>query len=295
MDKKIFIITGLSGAGKSTALRVFEDLRYFAIDGLPVVLAPEMSELLDRKAMRHFRGMAMGMDLRQNDFLENFTYSLEKLRTRFETRIIFLEAADHALTKRYAATRRPHPLEAEGLDLSGAIEKEKTLLLPVRNMASLVIDSSDYSIHDLRRIIQKHLRDEAFPSLRINIISFGFKYGLPQDMDFLFDLRFLDNPYFNEELRHLSGLDTQVVDYVFGHETARTMRSKIIDLMLFTLQQMEIEGRYRVTIAFGCTGGRHRSVAMAENIGKSLKQAGYAVTVSHRNLNEDIKEGTNAG
>lgn len=289
--QKVCIITGLSGAGKSTALRVFEDLRYFSVDGLPAKLAPEMADMMRRKPMRHFSGIAMCMDLRQENFLNEYNSTVQRLNDAgFCVKLVFLEAADEAIMRRYASTRRPHPLERNGLGLKDAIDEERQMLQPLRNMADLVIDSSSFSIHDLRRIIREHIsrEDANLPGISVNILSFGFKYGIPNDADFIFDLRFLSNPYFIEKLRPLSGKDREVIEYIFKNPIADEYKHKLLELLLFVLSVMEEEGRYRVTIAFGCTGGRHRSVAMAEAIAQQLAHAGYNVVINHRNLDFDL-------
>lgn len=292
--KELVIVTGLSGAGKSTALSALEDLGWFTVDGLPAAIAPEMADFMRRDSMRHFEGMAIGMDLRQDDFLTQFNTALDELKMHFpDARVVFLESASNDLIRRYAATRRPHPLERKGLALDGAIAAERSALLPIREKASLVIDSSGFSIHDLRREIQRHfLRKTGISSpMRVNLVSFGFKYGLPPDADFIFDLRFLANPYFVDKLRPLSGKDKEVADYIFSNPVAAEFRQKLLDLMGFTLARMEEEGRYRVTIGIGCTGGRHRSVAMTIDIGEALRQSGYPVSIEHRHLDNDVNKG----
>lgn len=284
---KVSIVTGLSGAGKSTALRVFEDLRHLAVDGLPASLAPEMASMMQRESMRHFKGIALGMDIRQGDFLDEFNVALGKLSCMgVQLQLLFLEADDKTLMRRYAATRRPHPLERESMSLEAALHAERERLKPLRDMADLVLDTSRFSIHDLRRAIQKRWSDAADSAhlLRVNIMSFGFKYGIPHEADMVFDLRFLPNPYFVEDLRPLSGKDKAVADYVFTASQTREYSAKLLDLLLFLLPQMETEGRYRVTIALGCTGGRHRSVALAERLAQAVRQTGYPVSLEHRHL-----------
>ena len=284
---RVSIVTGLSGAGKSTALRVFEDLRHLAVDGLPASLAPEMAAMMQRDSMRHFEGIALGMDIRQGNFLEELNTALGELSGMgIRPQLLFLEADDKTLMRRYAATRRPHPLEREGMGLEAALRAERERLAPLRDMADLVLDTSRFSIHDLRRAIQKRWSDDtgAAHPLRVNIMSFGFKYGIPHEADMVFDLRFLPNPYFVEDLRPQSGKDKAVADYVFASPQAREYGAKLLDLLLFLLPQMETEGRYRVTIALGCTGGRHRSVAMAEHLAQAVRQAGYPVSLEHRHL-----------
>ncbi len=284
---RVSIVTGLSGAGKRTALRVFEDLRHLAVDGLPASLAPEMAAMMQRESMRHFKGIALGMDIRQGNFLEELNAALGKLSGMgIQPHLLFLEADDKTLMRRYAATRRPHPLEREGMSLEAALHAERERLKPLRDMADLVLDTTRFSIHDLRRAIQKRWSGapgSARP-LRVNVMSFGFKYGIPHEADMVFDLRFLPNPYFVEDLRPLSGRDKAVADYVFASSQAREYSAKLLDLLLFLLPQMESEGRYRVTIALGCTGGRHRSVALAEHLAQAVGQAGYPVSLEHRHL-----------
>ena len=281
------IVTGLSGAGKSTALKVFEDMGHFVVDGLPASLAPEMVNMMSRPSMSHVKGIARGMDLRQSNFLDEINEALSDLTAQnIRPMLLFLECTVQELLRRYATTRRPHPLEREGMGLETALLSERNSLRPLREMADLVVDTSRFSIHDLRRAIQKRWSDSKskLRAIKVNVISFGFKYGVPREADFVFDLRFLTNPYFVEELRPLSGKDKAVAQYVFDQPNAREFRTKLMDLLLFMLPLMETEGRYRVTIAVGCTGGRHRSVAMAEEITQALKQADYPTTLEHRHL-----------
>lgn len=283
----VCIVTGLSGAGKSTALKVFEDLRYFTVDGLPGSLAPDMVGILEGPSMAHFRGIALGMDVRQGSFPEDIGQAMEQLRKRgIHPQMVYLEAALPVLMRRYATTRRPHPLEREGMGLEAALTAEKERLEPLRHLADVVLDTSHFSIHDLRRAIQQRWSgsEGRLCSLKVNVVSFGFKYGVPKEADFVFDLRFLPNPYFVEVLRPLSGKDTAVAEFVFAEPAGREFRDKLIDLLLFILPLMDAEGRYRVTLALGCTGGRHRSVAAAEEMYRVLRQSGYPVSLEHRHL-----------
>lgn len=284
---RVCIVTGLSGAGKSTALQVFEDLRYFAVDGLPASLAPEMANMMTRPSMSHFKGIALVMDMRQSDFLGEINDALSDMAAQgIRPVLLFLEADAQELMRRYATTRRPHPLEREGMGLEAALLAERNSLRPLREMADLVVDTSRFSIHDLRRAIQKRWSDkeQKLRAIRVNVISFGFKYGVPREADLVFDLRFLSNPYFVEDLRPMCGRDKAVADYVFASSKACEFREKLLDLLFFILPLMEAEGRYRVTIALGCTGGRHRSVAMAEEILQALRQADYPASLEHRHL-----------
>ena len=284
---QVCIVTGLSGAGKSTAVQVFEDLRYFAVDGLPASLAPEMAAMMERPSMSHFMGIALGMDMRQSNFPDEINDALSVMAAKgIRPLLLFLEADAQELMRRYATTRRPHPLEREGMGLEAALAAERNRLRPLREMADLVIDTSRFSIHDLRRSIQKRWsgNKDKLRAIRVNVISFGFKYGVPREADTVFDLRFLPNPYFVEELRPLCGKDKAVADYVFASPRAVECRKKLLDLLFFMWPLMEAEGRYRITIAVGCTGGRHRSVAMAEELSQALRQADYPTSLEHRHL-----------
>ena len=284
---QVCIVTGLSGAGKSTAVQVFEDLRYFAVDGLPASLAPEMAAMMERPSMSHFMGIALGMDMRQSNFPDEINDALSVMAAKgIRPLLLFLEADAQELMRRYATTRRPHPLEREGMGLEAALAAERNRLRPLREMADLVIDTSRFSIHDLRRSIQKRWsgNKDKLRAIRVNVISFGFKYGVPREADTVFDLRFLPNPYFVEELRPLCGKDKAVADYVFASPSAVEFRKKLLDLLFFMLPLMEAEGRYRITIAVGCTGGRHRSEAMAEELSQALRQADYPTSLEHRHL-----------
>ncbi len=282
----VVVVTGLSGAGKSTALNVFEDLGYFCVDGLPAAMLPKLVALFYGKDSRH-RGLALGMDLRQHDFLDQWNDATQELASAgIFVRVIFVEAKPEPLMRRYATTRRPHPLESSSLGLEQAMQKERAMLAPLRRDAELVLDTSEYSIHDLRRQIQDRFmaKDHAGQGMRVHVISFGFKYGVPAEADLVFDLRFLPNPYFVPELKPLSGKDAAVADYVLAGEPGRTFRQKLLDFLLYLLPLYASEGRYRIALAIGCTGGRHRSVAMSELLFATLRDSGYSVTIEHRHF-----------
>ncbi len=288
-----YIVTGLSGAGKSTALHVFEDLGYFTVDGLPVSLVHQMVTMMRHDSMRNFRGIALSISLHSASLAEEVSAVVQKLCAQnIQTHVLFLESTEAELLRRYATTRRPHPLEQNGLGLEGALISERQHLVSIRNMADLVLDTSSFSIHDLRRVLQQHYGSqrqdhESLRPLKVNIISFGFKYGVPKEADVLFDVRFLPNPHFEPELRPFSGKDASIDEYVFKGKLEQVFLDKLLDFMLFTLGLMEAEGRYRVTLAIGCTGGRHRSVATVERLFKALRQAGYAVSAEHRHMSLD--------
>lgn len=284
----IVIVTGLSGSGKSTALAVFEDMGFFTVDGLPAVFAPKMIGMTATEILSRYKGIALGMDLRQTEFNHEYDDALKEMYALGMTpRVIFFEATSAILLKRYATTRRPHPLEKEGLGLEQALAMERNRMRHLRKTAELVVDTSTYSIHDLRRVIQdkwKTLRHLS-KSLRVHMITFGFKYGTPSEADMVFDLRFLPNPYFLPELKVQSGLDVAVANFVLTSEPGKEFLSRLSDFLPWILKQFEAEGRFRLTVAFGCTGGRHRSVAVAEALASHLRTQDYSLTMEHRHLN----------
>lgn len=282
----LILVGGLSGAGKSTALRVFEDLGFFCIDGLPFSLVSSLLELFVQDKLKRYRGVALGLDLRQLDFGVSWDGLVRELKEKnivFE--LIFLEAQKEIIVKRYSTTRRPHPLTGSCLGLEEAITKEQELFTPLRDMAHLVIDTSFFSIHDLRRVLQeKWSWDTATWAIRVHLISFGFKYGVPLEADMVLDLRFLPNPYFQEDLRPLSGLDEEVQNFIYQREEGLSFKKRLEEFLDFLLPLYVKEGRYRLTIGFGCTGGRHRSVATTELIADFLRKKKYFVSVEHRHL-----------
>lgn len=282
----VVVVTGISGSGKSTALRVFEDLGFFCIDGLPSGMAPKIAELILNQDSK-YRGLALGMDIRQPEFLDNWNESIEELAGMgIVPQILFLEAKQAELVRRYATTRRPHPLESRSLGLEQALEQEREMLSPIRSGAELVLDTSGYSVHDLRRVIQTKWTaiEELGRGMRVHVVTFGFKYGVPTEADCVFDLRFLPNPYFDKELRSLSGLDSSIQDYVLKSAVGAEFDKKFLDFITYLLPLYADEGRYRITLALGCTGGRHRSVSVAESVLATLKKKGYAVTIEHRHM-----------
>jgi len=292
MDKAcqfpLVIVTGLSGAGKSTALNVFEDLRFFTVDGLPASLAPKLVSLFQGQGTLLHRGLALGVDVQYRGFFGDWSQALDEMKAAgADPQILFVEARTDVLVRRYATTRRPHPIEGEGYGLEQAIEEERERLAPLKHKAALVLDTTVYSIHDLRRTVQEKwssLHEGRTRALRVHLISFGFKYGGPSEADMVFDLRFLPNPYFDEALRPLSGKDKAVDEYVLDNEPGATFINKLIEFLAYLLPLFEQEGRYRLTIAIGCTGGRHRSVAVAERIYATLKKNDYTVSLEHRHL-----------
>ena len=280
------IVTGLSGAGKSTVLQAFEDMGFFTVDGLPAGLAPDMIRLLSRAECSTFTGIALGMDVRQGDLLD-IEQTLVRLSSHgIRPRLVFVTADAAVLMRRYATTRRPHPLEREGMGLEAALETERQRLGPLQHMADIILDTASFSIHDLRRAVRQHWGETQGPrhTLKVNLISFGFKYGVPKEADVVFDLRFLPNPYFVEAMRPLSGKDTAVRDYVFAQPWAQEFRGRFSSFVQYLLPLYENDDRYRLSVAIGCTGGRHRSVSMAEELYKVLQDSGCSVSLEHRHL-----------
>ena len=234
-----------------------------------------------------YKGLVFGMDLRRSAFIADYHKALEALQEQGVTpQLVFLEAQQDVLLKRYAATRRPHPLEREGVGLERALTLERSRMQPLRDSADLIIDSSFYSIHDLRRALQEKWQtlEQSAHSLRVHLTSFGFKYGAPADADMMFDLRFLPNPYFVPELKPLSGKDAGVSQYVLNSTAGAAFFAKLQEFLDFTFKQNEQEGRFRLSVAIGCTGGRHRSVAMVEALAAVFRQKQYAVSMEHRHL-----------
>ncbi len=279
----IVIITGLSGSGKTSAVKAFEDLGYFCVDNLPIQLIPTFVELCDRLSETLNRAVIV-VDIREKEFLPQFPRIYEELKQRgINLTVLFFEANNEIIRRRFSETRRPHPLGNNKKDLAQAIAAERALLKPMRALADRVVDTSERNVHALRKyLIQQFSGDEAQLDLQITIVSFGFKHGLPPSVDLLFDVRFLPNPHFVPELRNLTGKDPKVVAHMkAAPETQETVR-RLEDLLEFLLPHYRREGRSYLTIGIGCTGGRHRSVMVAETLRRFLRRKGYKVKVQHR-------------
>ncbi len=278
---QLVVVTGLSGAGRSTALRVLEDLGFYCVDNLPPRLAPGLLELLE--ADKALVPVGLGIDVRTGVFLEGAESALTDLEARgFMPEVLFLDASEEALVRRFSETRRPHRLASHG-NVLDAIRLERERLAPLRRRATRVIDTTHLTVHDLRRQLVQ-LVSGRMDGIRLvtRIVSFGFKYGLPQDADLVFDLRFLPNPHFVPELRPQSGLDAPVRDYVLESAEARELLSDLSALLDKLLPRYAAEGKSYLTVGIGCTGGRHRSVAMAEALAKAIKHG--PVVVAHRDV-----------
>ncbi|MGI6036958.1 MAG: RNase adapter RapZ [Limnochordia bacterium] len=279
---RLIIITGMSGAGKSEAVRCFEDLGYFCVDNLPPKLIGKFAELI-YQSQGKIREVAVVSDVRGGGFFDHLLETLKELeREGISYNILFLEASDEVLVRRFKETRRPHPLAEAGSLLQGIAEERKRLE-EVRGRAHLIIDTSHMSPRQLKGVIAgEYAREGGAETLDITILSFGFKHGVPVDVDLLFDVRFLPNPHYVESLRPLTGEDKEVRDYVYNWPLTHQFQKKLEDFVDFLIPQYIREGKSGLVIGIGCTGGRHRSVAVAEVLGKFLNQAGYQTRVIHR-------------
>lgn len=278
-DIDLVIVTGLSGAGRSTAARALEDLGFMVIDNLPPQLLQQTITLVSER--REVGRIAVVADSRGGSLFTALDSAIDEIAAVVaQVTVVFLEAQDHVLIRRFESSRRPHPLQGEG-SLLAAVQAERTLLAALRDRAHLIIDTTDRNVHDLRRAIDAAFDDDD-ARLRVTITSFGYKYGLPIDADFVVDVRFLPNPFWDPQLRPLTGTDAPVNDYVLAQPDAQKFLDSFTSLMAVVTDGYLREGKRFVTVAVGCTGGQHRSVAMAENLGARLVKAGVEVQVSHR-------------
>ena len=280
------MVSGLSGSGKTHVLKCFEDLGYFCVDNLPPPLLPKFVDLC-AQSLHGIRQVALGVDIRERDFLDEFFEIFGQLKgsgCRFE--ILFLEARDEVLLRRFSETRRPHPLAHDGPVLDG-IRLERKRLADLKNRADHIIDTSDYSVHQLKAAISRYTHQErAQRRLQMTLISFGFKYGIPYELDLLFDVRFLPNPNFVSELKPLTGREPEVREYVLRTSEGQAFVDHLFLLLDFLLPLYEKEGRVYLTIGIGCTGGVHRSVALVECLKDYAKDKGYTPAVRHRDVEQ---------
>ncbi|MFP3869317.1 MAG: RNase adapter RapZ [Syntrophobacteria bacterium] len=284
---QVVVVTGLSGSGKSTAIKAFEDLDYFCVDNLPVVLLPSFLKLREESST-DLGYIALGMDIRERRFLESYPKIFTDLWQRgTNLEILFLEANDDVLQRRFSQTRRKHPLGEKGTVRDG-IKAEREKLGDLKEMATRVVDTSNMNPHELQRMIVRLYA--VFPgqqALHIHVLSFGFKYGVPSEADIVMDVRFLPNPFFIKGLRDLDGTSDEVIRFLLHQEQFRNFLEKFIDLIKYLLPRYREEGKYYLTIAVGCTGGRHRSVVVADQLHQCLAEKGYHATTVHRDLETD--------
>ncbi len=279
---ELVILTGLSGSGKLSALKAFEDLGYYSVDNLPLDLVPQFADLVRQSA--EIGRAALVVDVREGIRLERFPEILKGVRKTLPTKVVYLEASEDALIRRFSETRRPHPMGRTDTVLK-SIRSERKRLEPIRNVADVILDTTKFTVHDLRAHINAQFeREESDRNLTISSNSFGFKNGVPTDADLVFDVRFLPNPHFVPEFRKLTGRHPKVAKYVRDFPQTGEFLDKTMDMLEFLLPHYIKEGKSYLTVAFGCTGGQHRSVFIAEEIKKRLTAAGYRVKTAHRDM-----------
>jgi UPF0042 nucleotide-binding protein len=280
---QLVVVTGLSGSGKSTAIHVLEDLGFYCIDNLPVALIPRVVELWE-SSQEEVRRVALGVDVRERHFLDEVPSVFAELRTRgVALEVLYLEASEEVLLRRFSETRRPHPA-ADGGSLADGIRREREKLRALREASDRIVDTSALTVHELRATLRDLLERTETGTLTVALQSFGYKYGLPTDADLVLDCRFLPNPFFVEELRHRVGTDQAVADYVLKRDETQQLLQHVTGLLDFALPQYQREGKSYLTIAIGCTGGRHRSIVLVEELRRLLAARGHRVLVRHRDV-----------
>ena len=287
---RFVIVTGMSGAGRSTALRVLEDAGYFCVDNLPISLIEKFSELI-YPGNTEVTKVALGIDIRSGKAFDELAAVLEELTVAgVNYEILFLDASDEVLVKRYKETRRTHPLAQNGRVADG-IREERRRLEFLKKQADYIIDTSSLLTRELKQELDKiFVQNKNFKNLVISVLSFGFKYGIPTDSDLVFDVRFLPNPYYYEDLRKLSGNDRPVQDFVMGFEVSHRFLDKLIDMIQFLIHNYVLEGKNQLVISIGCTGGKHRSVTLANKLYERLREnTDYAVRIEHRDIEKDAR------
>lgn len=277
---KIFIITGMSGAGKSQALKSFEDLGFYCVDNLPISLIPSFAALIG--ARRYLKNVALGIDIREGRFLKDFIRTMDNLgKLGLEYKVIFLDASDEVLMQRFSETRHRHPL---GKNIAAAVKEERSILCELKARANKVIDTSRLALGELKEIISGALELRHTAEMKLSVLSFGYKYGIPLDADIVMDVRFLPNPYYVPALRHKTGLDAPVGRYLSDKPGFRNFIKSYTEQIISLLPLYIKEGKSYLTIAIGCTGGRHRSVYIAREIAKKLAAGGFSVSEYHRDI-----------
>jgi RNase adapter protein RapZ len=280
--RELVIITGLSGSGKGTVLKVLEDLGFYSVDNLPIELIPKFAELTS--VSPNIRRAALVVDIREGESLKKFPSIYKSLRRELRTTLVFLEAADDMLVRRFSETRRPHPL-GKNTTVAQSIESERNTLSSIRALADLKIDTSKFTVHELRDAVREKFegaRDDS--RIMVQVTSFGFRHGIPTDSDLVFDVRFLPNPNYIPEFKPLTGRHPSVARYIRSFPQTQEFIERISDLLQYLLPHYIREGKSYLTISFGCTGGQHRSVMMADEFRKRLAKAGYKVKESHRDM-----------
>jgi UPF0042 nucleotide-binding protein len=280
LGTELVVITGMSGSGKGSVLKVFEDLGYYAVDNLPVELVPSFADLVQQS--REIQKAALVLDVREGAGLEKLPAMLKEVKKRVPTRVMFLEASDEVLQRRFSETRRPHPM-GNHAPVKASILAERKRIDPIAALADETIDTSKFNVHELRAHIEKRFhRQQTQRHIMVSTVSFGFRNGVPEDADLVFDVRFLPNPHFVPEFRPLTGKDKKVARYIRSFPQTQQFIDKTVEMLKFLLPHYIHEGKSYLTIAFGCTGGQHRSVMMTEELAKLLRKAGYDVKTIHR-------------
>jgi UPF0042 nucleotide-binding protein len=282
---EVVVVTGMTGAGRSTAAKELEDLGFYVVDNLPPSLLPDVVRLVDESRGTH-QPIAVVVDVRSGSFFDSLQANIAQHRIGRSTTLLFLDATDDVLVRRQEAARRPHPLQASGRLIDG-LRRERAALANLRSDADLVIDTSNLNVHELTERIAGAFGSPDATRLKVNVISFGFKYGIPVDADFVADMRFLPNPFWVPELRSLTGTDAEVSEYVLGQPTAGKFLGAYVPLLASVAEGYLTEGKRFLTVAIGCTGGQHRSVAMTEEVARLLSDEGYDVTTRHRDLGRE--------
>ncbi len=283
---RFVVVTGMSGGGKSTALKMLEDAGFYCVDNLPPSLVEMFMELITVPGSEISKA-ALGLDVRSGQSFQEAEKVLDRLRERgYVFEILFLDAGDRVLLKRYKETRRRHPLSRQGERIGDGIHREREILRDIRNKSDYVIDTSNLLTRELKEELERiFIKNEEYNSLMINIVSFGFKHGIPADADLVFDVRFLPNPFYIEELKHHTGNDKDVQDFVMSFQESHEFLSKLTDMLEFLIPNYIKEGKYQLVIGIGCTGGRHRSVTLANELYTKLKDHGnYGLRISHRDV-----------
>lgn len=281
---QLVIVTGLSGSGKGSVLNTLEDLGFYCVDNLPVALIPKFAELYMRGAGEIERA-ALGVDAREGEAIDRLPEIFKRLRSEYGAMLVFVEASDAELIRRFSETRRPHPIGRD-LPVREGIREERLRMEPIRRLADLQIDTTKFNVHELRQFVLQKFQSPDRKPLVISVVSFGYRYGIPTDADLVFDVRFLPNPHFVPKLRRYSGKVPKVARYILSFSQTRVFLKKIESLLAYLIPHYIAEGKSYLTIAFGCTGGRHRSVMMAEAIRKALARRGYNAKVVHRDINK---------
>lgn len=280
----LVIISGLSGSGKSTAVNVLEDMDYYCVDNIPPTLLPTFIDLC-KNSDKEISKVALGIDIRERVSFNSAPQVIKEFKKKgYPVDMIFLESSDAAIIKRYKETRRKHPLSGDGNIIEG-IAKERKMLEELKELSNYTIDTSELNVHQLSEIIKNKFNKEGSQDILLNIISFGFKHGIPNDADMIFDVRFLPNPHFVESLKNLNGTDQEVIDYIMNKEQSIEFIEKITDFLKYLIPNFEKEGKSYLTIAIGCTGGKHRSVAMTERIAENFKD--LSPLTRHRDISKN--------